>query len=107
MIPSTFAALVVTALVVLPGAAYIFAFESRAGAFRLSAPDRIVRFLVASAAFHALAAGLTYHIYKTQILSGRFREGEVSPWVVEFAAVVYLVVPYVLGLIAATPPIRQ
>jgi hypothetical protein len=97
-VPTTLAALGVAILAVLPGAAYTFAFESRVGAFKARAPDRIFRFLAASAAFHALFAGLTYQIYRTEVLTGRVVDGKISPWVIEAGALVYVFSPFFVGL---------
>jgi hypothetical protein len=96
-LPATLAALGVAVLAVLPGAAYVFAFESRVGPLKTRAPDRIIRFLAASAAFHAVFAGLTYQLYRTQILTGRVADGTANPWLIELAAVLYVFLPSAIG----------
>lgn len=105
--PTTLAALGVAVLAVLPGAAYMFAFESRVGAFKVGAPDRIVRFLAASAALHALASGLTYHLYKTEVVTGRLAEGKINPFLIEAAALAYVLVPYGAGWCLGTAYVKD
>jgi hypothetical protein len=96
-VPTTLAALGVAVLAVLPGAAYTFAFESRVGPLKARASDRVVRFLAASATFHAVFAGLTYYLYRTEILSGRLTHGKINPWLIELAAILYVLVPWLIG----------
>jgi len=101
-VPTTFVALAVAVLAVLPGAAYLFAFESRSGPYKVSVPDRLIRFLVASAGIHALFAGITYYVYRSQILTGRLAEGKINPWMVELVALAYAGLPYLAGLLVGT-----
>jgi hypothetical protein len=101
-VPATFAALGVVILAILPGAAYTFAYESRAGAFNLSAPDRIVRFLAVSAIFHTLAAPLTYYVYSATIHTGSLADGELNPFVVQAISIAYIGVPVAVGLFVGT-----
>jgi len=54
---TTFQALGVALLALLPGASYTFAYERIVGKFGASLADRLVRFLAASAAFMAIFSG--------------------------------------------------
>lgn len=94
---STFQALGVFLLALLPGAAYTFAYERQAGSFTITASDRIIRLLAASALFQAVFAGPGYLAYKSLIESGHLREGQVSAWLVEFFAILYVAVPLIVG----------
>ncbi|WP_018350671.1 DUF6338 family protein [Longispora albida] len=98
--PGTFTALVVAVLAVLPGAAYLFVYEKQAGSFRVAWADRLLRFGVASAVFHACAAGLTYHLYREYVLTGRLVKGTVPLLLVQVAVVAYVAVPAAAGLAA-------
>lgn len=94
---STFQAVAVAVLAILPGAAYVFAYERQAGAFGVGLPDRFVRFLAASAVMHALLSAGTYALYREAVLSGDLSAGRVPLWAVEVAAVAYLALPTVAG----------
>jgi hypothetical protein len=98
-VPTTFIALAVAVLAILPGAVFMLAYESRIGAFRVSVPDRVIRFLVASAALHAVFAGVSYRLYKDQIQSGSFAAGKASAWLVESVSLLYVVVPFLAGML--------
>jgi hypothetical protein len=98
---STYQALIVAFLAVLPGATYTFAFEREVGAFGVSFADRAVRFLAASAVFHALFAGATYELYRRLILTRDLADGGTPLLAVEVLALVYLAVPFVTGKIVA------
>lgn len=97
--PTTFTALAVAVVAILPGAAFLLAFEARSGSYKVGVPDRLIRFLVASATLHAFVSGATYYIYKTQIVTGRLAQGKVSIWLVELVAIAYAVLPFVAGRI--------
>jgi hypothetical protein len=95
---STFQALAVAVVAVLPGAAYMFAYEREAGAFSVGMSDRLVRFLAASAVMHALLSAGTYWLYRAAIASGDLRAGRAPLWAVEAAAVAYVALPTAAGL---------
>lgn len=57
---STFEAVAVAVLVVLREAPYTWGFEQSAGHWGTDVSDRMLRFVGGSAAFHALAAPLTW-----------------------------------------------
>lgn len=62
---STFQALAVALLFILPGAAYTFALERVGGSFGVKLADRIFRFLAASAVFQALLSGVELWAYRS------------------------------------------
>lgn len=94
---STFQALAVTLLFILPGAAYTFALERVGGSFGVKLVDRIFRFLAASAVFQALFLGLELWAYREWIASGRAGRGDI-PWLlVQVAALAYVFVPIAVG----------
>ena len=67
---STFQALAVALLALLPGASYIFAYERVVGGFGVSLADRLVRFLAASALFVAVFAWAGLLLYRNFIIAG-------------------------------------
>lgn len=95
---STFQALAVAVLAVLPGAAYMFAYEREAGAFSVALADRLVRFLAASAVMHALLSSGTYWLYRHAVVNGELVRGKSPLWAVEAAAVAYVALPTAAGL---------
>jgi hypothetical protein len=102
-VPATLEALFIAIVGLLPGATCAFAYESRVGSYgSAKLPDRIVRFLAISAGFQAATAGLAYHLYKTQVATGRIERGDISPWAIEAVAVAYMVIPFLIGWIAGT-----
>ncbi len=94
---TTFVALAVAALAILPGAVFTFSYEGRLGSYGVTLPDRIYRFLAASAVLHALAAGLTYELYRSYVVTGRLARGQVNPLILEAVALAYLLVPFFAG----------
>ncbi len=95
---STFQALVVALVAVLPGAAYLFAYEREGGSYSVGLSDRLVRFLAASAAMHALLAAGSYWLYRHAIVSGDLHAGRSPLWAVEAAALAYVALPTAAGL---------
>jgi hypothetical protein len=94
----TFQAIAATLLAILPGAAYTFGYERVVGSFGVNLSDRFVRFFAASAVFHAVAAALTYNLYRDQFLTKDLSQGRTSALTVEGIALVYALVPYIAGL---------
>ena len=96
---STFQALGVALLALLPGASYTFAYERLVGKFGASLADRLVRFLAASAAFMAMLSGPGLLIYRRVIVPGRLAHGDVNWLVFELSAVAYVLIPTIAGTI--------
>lgn len=94
---STFQALAVALLALLPGASYTFAYERVVGGFGVSFSDRLVRFLAASALFAALFSGPGLLLYRHFIVSGRLGRGDVSAFLFELIIVAYVLLPSLVG----------
>ena len=79
--PSTFQALGVALLALLPGALYELAREQRSGRWGLRGADQLVRLLAFSVVFQVVIAPLTYWLYAHYIVTGHFRAGRpVGGW---------------------------
>lgn len=99
--PSTFQALAVALLALLPGALYELAREQRGGRWGLRGADQIFRLLSFSVGFQVLIAPLTYWLYSHYVISGHLASGEaVSPWLWA-VGVAYLLVPFFFGRFTA------
>ena len=96
---STFQALAVAALAVLPGALYTFAYERVVGAFGVQLADRVTRFLAASAVFLALLAGPIYLLYQKYVVTGLFGEGALNAGCVWAVSLLYVIIPWAAGAI--------
>jgi hypothetical protein len=94
---STFQALLVAVLALLPGAFYTFTYERVVGSFGLTTSDRLVRFFAASATFHLLFAGVELLLYRDLIVTGDLRAGRVNPVWFEVGAVLYILIPAAAG----------
>lgn len=98
---STFQALLVALVAVLPGALYTIAREHRTAAWSLDdAAREIIRFLAVSAAFHAVLAPITFYAYRKLIKTGALAAGDVSLWWWP-VLLLYMVLPFALGEITA------
>jgi hypothetical protein len=98
MSPSTFVALAVLVIAVLPGAAYTFAFEREAGSFGVTAADRALRFLASSMVFHLAFAPVGYGIYR--LLIGRTGELGIGPFALTYlAALTSVALPAAVGTV--------
>jgi hypothetical protein len=99
--PSTFQALAVALLALLPGALYELAREQRSGRWGLRGTDQLFRLLAFSVVIQVVIAPLTYWLYAHYVITGHFRQGRLVSgwmWVLLFA---YLVVPFALGRFTA------
>ena len=98
---STFQALAVALIALLPGASYTFAVERSLGSYGVKFSDRLVRFLAASAVFHAVASGPEYLLYRSYFMPGALAKGELSWLTLEIIALVYVFVPIGIGTMFA------
>jgi hypothetical protein len=73
-LPDSFEALAVIFFAVLPGAVFVYAVERKVGPWGVKASDRILRFVVLSAALYVLLLPYGYVLYRTYILSGDLNE---------------------------------
>ena len=94
---STFQALLVALLALLPGASYTFAYERVVGGFGVSLSDRLVRFLAASAVFAAALSGPGLVAYRELVVTGRLGRGDLDVLPFWLAAVGYVVLPTAAG----------
>lgn len=97
--PTALQALVALVLALLPGALAAWAFERNAGAWGIALPDRLLRFIGASAVFHAFAAPASYWIWRRYVESGRWEAEGRLPLVLWLAIVLYVGLPIVVGWI--------
>lgn len=95
---TTFQALAVLVVALLPGALYTFAYEQQAGGYGVALADRLIRFVAVSAILHAIFAAGEYALYREYISTGSLARGDASVWIVELVAVAYVAVPLALGL---------
>lgn len=65
MAPSTWTALAVLVVAVLPGAMFTFGFERQAGAFGVTAADRVLRFVAVSLCLDLAYAWPAYLLYRS------------------------------------------
>ena len=93
----TFQTLAVVVLGVLPGALYTYGFERQVGRWGVSAADRLLRFVTASALLHALLAPATYQAYRTLVPTRRLERGAPLPWWIWLVVLAYVAVPALLG----------
>jgi Family of unknown function (DUF6338) len=106
-VPDTFQALGVLLIALLPGALYIWGFEREAGRWGISAADRVLRFVGASAMLHAAAFPLTWAVWKSQLRSGQLSSAK-SDWVLLWvASVIYVAAPVLFGSIAGVGTRRE
>jgi hypothetical protein len=91
---STYQALAVAIVAILPGATYSFAYERHAGAYGAHVGDRLIRFVVASAAFHALFGDLEFVLARHLENSGL---DAAHWWQVELIIVAYFAIPFLAG----------
>jgi hypothetical protein len=94
---STFQGLLVALFVFLPGASYTFAYERVAGSYGITFSDRLVRFLAASAVFHAVFSAPEVLFYRHFVSTNRLQAGNIDLWLVELLAVGYVAVPTAAG----------
>jgi hypothetical protein len=95
--PSTIEAADVVVAAVLPGAPYLWAFERVVGRWGVGFADRFLRFFGVSAAFHALAAPITYRIWFDYLRpEAQTGANELPAWLWA-VAVGYVAAPTLLG----------
>jgi uncharacterized membrane protein len=92
LIPS----LTVIVLALVPGAAYTLAYERVVGGYGVTARDRIVRLVTASAILQALFSGLSYYIYR-HMFAPEPSHHVANAFLVELISIVYVGVPVVTG----------
>jgi Family of unknown function (DUF6338) len=96
-VPETVQALAIAVVAVLPGAVGVWGYERRVGKWSIASPDRVIRFVATSAAFHAALAPLTYWLWRHYVHSERLDRHDTLPVLLWLALLLYLAVPYALG----------
>ena len=104
--PDTFQAMVVVIVALLPGALYTWSFERLVGAWGVGLADRVLRFVGVSAVFQAAIAPLTVWMWRTYILTGRLRDGEL-PVALWLAPLLYVIIPIALGVIVGRGTVNE
>jgi hypothetical protein len=94
---TTFQALAVAVIALLPGASYTYAYERVVGGFGVTLADRLVRFLAASAVFQALLSWPTLVAYRSYVRSGRMERGDIGGWLLEVVSLGYVLLPTLVG----------
>ena len=94
--PSTFQALAVLVVALLPGAIYIWSFERLVGRWGAGLADRVFRFIGSSAIFQALGAPVTFWFWDQQWPQLQAGEGDPSWWLWALA-VAYVAIPMAAG----------
>jgi hypothetical protein len=97
IVPSTFEALAVVVLGLLPGALFTWAYERQVGSWGIARTDRLLRFIGGSIAFQVLAAPLTYWLYSKYWASSIIRHGGPLPLWLWGVLAGYALVPYLVG----------
>ncbi len=96
--PESFTALLVAIVAVLPGALYVLCFERAVGGhLGVNLSDRLTRFVVISALYHAFLAPVTFQLYRRYVVTEPLAEASHIPWLVWIAGLAYLVVPCAAG----------
>jgi hypothetical protein len=99
---STFQALAVAVLALIPGALYVWGFERQAGRWGIGLSDRLLRFLGASVLLHALAAPATYSLYREFVHSGKLGNAAALPAWTWPVLLTYVAAPTALGTIVGS-----
>jgi hypothetical protein len=94
---STFQAIIVFLLAVLPGALYTWAYEREDGAWEVALSDRLARFTGVSAMFSVLTAPLIYAMYRMYTGSWQAEGTLRIPWWVCLVYAAYVIAPAWLG----------
>lgn len=104
--PESFQALLVIVVALLPGALYTWSFEQVVGAWGAGLSDRVLRFIGVTAILQALAAPAIVWSWRTFILSGRLREGDlpIGLWLLPL---LYVAVPIALGTLVGTATLEK
>lgn len=97
MIPTSYVALLIVVLVVLPGAMYTWAFERQASGFGVSLTDRTLRLIATSLIFHLVFGWVEYWLYRTSFTGKAFGTGQfAASWL---ALILMVAIPGAFGAI--------
>jgi hypothetical protein len=104
--PETFQGIAVVALVLLPGALYIWSFERLVGAWGVGLSDRLFRFVGVSSLFHVVLLPVTFWIWDAYVRSGRLPAGDV-PLALWLGPLAYVGVPVAVGTLVGLGTVRR
>lgn len=98
--PTTFQAIAIILFAVVPGGLYTWGYERQTNSWRIAAPDRLIRFVAWSAAFHIAVAPVTYLLWRRFIQGASWTERGHFPWLLWLATLLYLAFPFAVGSVA-------
>ena len=104
---STFQALAVTILALLPGALFTWKLEQQTGPWGIGLSDRVLRFVGSSAIFLAIAAPLAWWFYVHELRSGRLLSHDGVPWLLWLVPLGYVGVPVLAGAVVGAAARRN
>lgn len=96
--PETLEALAVVVIALLPGALFVWSYERQTGPWGIQLPDRLFRFVGASAVLQAVAAPATFGIWRHYIRDGTWLNAERLSLVLWAAIAFYVIGPVALGV---------
>lgn len=103
---TTFQAIAVLLLALLPGALYTWAFERIAGRWGIGLSDRLYRFVGISAIFHVCIAPASYAVWRDLLRADAGRLDSLPLWL-WFAGIAYVAFPGGLGVVVGTAYVRE
>lgn len=95
--PSTFQAVVIACMLLLPGAIYVWAFEQQNGPWGVDFSDRVTRFIGFSTFFQSIFAWPEYYAYHHWVSLGNLSRGTPLPLTVWIAIPIYFLIPAAAG----------
>ncbi len=95
--PSTFEALAVVLVALLPGGLFMWAVERLVGRYGIGFSDRLLRFVGVSTVLHVFAAPATYNIWHDYFRTDAVTRSETLPLWMWPVVAAYVIVPIALG----------
>lgn len=99
---SSFEALAVAVLALIPGALYVWGFERQVGQWGVGLVDRLLRFVGVSVLLHAIVAPATYRLYREFVHSGRLTAADPLPIWAWIAVLAYAAAPLAAGTLVGS-----
>lgn len=94
---TTFEAIAVALVALLPGGLYVWGFERQVGNWGIGLSDRLFRFFGTSALFHAVIAPVTYWLWATQFRTGGAGVARPLPLWLWPIILAYVAMPFIGG----------
>lgn len=104
---STFQALAIAVLAILPGALYTWSFEREDGPWGVGVADRLLRFVGASSVFAVVSLWPLYQGYRYYLVTGDLAAGTPLPPWIWFLPVIYLGIPIAVGTVVGKGSRKQ